>query len=471
MQLSWRLLVLLCLWLLGGCHGLLGFSPTADLGDQAHDGPCDRPADQPGAPERADDGRVVVDTPPRSERPLDLSPELDAFPLDALPLDPKAACGRPSVLVDALDDGTPAAGWVVEAPAGTSAVEGAGGLILTPDPNKASTVAYRSRHAVNLAGDRIRVQVTQMPPTTSGAGGTLGAEQGSKYLRLVQQNGQLIAIANPGGILKSVTYDPVKHRWWQLRSEGGKVFFETSPEGKGWSSLADTPAPAFASWATMILAATSNTGGTTGKVGFASFNAGRPPADWCKADTFQDLFNGTAPGLAWSTAQSGACTVGEGGGSASFSMSGAGTSLCSYETRAGFDLIGSWARIYVPVISLFYPPVEVFLLAEDAAGSGVELAFVGKGSGVFRSRTWSKGSASNPVEVAYQPTHEWWRARESAGTLLLETAPASSGSWTIRHSLTAASLGLDARAVHVSFGVRTTASMGGAVPIGVPQYN
>jgi hypothetical protein len=36
---------------------------------------------------------------------------------------------------------------------------------------------------------------------------------------------------------KTVAYDPVAHRFWQISEAGGTVHFATSPDGNAWSEL------------------------------------------------------------------------------------------------------------------------------------------------------------------------------------------------------------------------------------------
>ena len=45
------------------------------------------------------------------------------------------------------------------------------------------------------------------------------------------------------GFAVDVPYDRVAHRWWMLREAGGKVFFETSPDGRVWTAFATHTTP------------------------------------------------------------------------------------------------------------------------------------------------------------------------------------------------------------------------------------
>ncbi len=63
----------------------------------------------------------------------------------------------------------------------------------------------------------------------------LSAGSGTLYV------GQVVGGAQT--ILATVPYDAWQHRWWRIREHGGNLFFETSPDGCGWSTLVSTPNP------------------------------------------------------------------------------------------------------------------------------------------------------------------------------------------------------------------------------------
>lgn len=44
--------------------------------------------------------------------------------------------------------------------------------------------------------------------------------------------------------LATLPYDPVAHRWWQLREHAGRTYWETSPDGRTWTTHHDEPSAA-----------------------------------------------------------------------------------------------------------------------------------------------------------------------------------------------------------------------------------
>lgn len=59
----------------------------------------------------------------------------------------------------------------------------------------------------------------------------------------------LFAEINRSGVLDTtqVAFDPVAHRWWQIREQSGILLFEVSPTGAIWTTIAQKPTPPFLS--------------------------------------------------------------------------------------------------------------------------------------------------------------------------------------------------------------------------------
>lgn len=52
-------------------------------------------------------------------------------------------------------------------------------------------------------------------------------------------DGNLYANQVVGGVhtnFLAIPYDPSAHRWWRIRESGARTFFETSPDGCGWTT-------------------------------------------------------------------------------------------------------------------------------------------------------------------------------------------------------------------------------------------
>jgi len=77
-------------------------------------------------------------------------------------------------------------------------------------------------------------------------------------------------------VYASLPYDCVKHRWWRLRENSGKTYFETSREGENWNILASIPSLDYLNNVFLTFgAATLDSVASPGMAIFDSFNT--PP--------------------------------------------------------------------------------------------------------------------------------------------------------------------------------------------------
>jgi hypothetical protein len=123
---------------------------------------------------------------------------------------------------------------------------------------------------------RFFVEVTAMVNTATQAMAGFGLESAGNnepYVWWYQMGGALVAETNVGGVLDTSTlpYDPLAHRWWQLREQAGMVIFEVSADGVGWTMVAQKPTPAFVTNAYLDVFAGTMTS-QAGNLGSASFD-------------------------------------------------------------------------------------------------------------------------------------------------------------------------------------------------------
>ena len=386
---------------------------------------------------------------------------------------PQAECGRPSALTDDFEDPATAPLWTASTPPGTSAVEAGGHLVLTPASSSAGPleVQYRSRPAVHLDEDLIRVQVPVSLNTATEAYAFLAAELDAQRRIVIEQRGDnlLLGLSTGGGSpsATSITYDPAQHRWWQIREAQGELHWETSPDGKAWATRRTVPTPDFVSTLHVVLGAgTSASIADPGAVHFDHFNRVRPPAAWCPAASFSDDFEDGVFDIRWSASTTaGACVGNEQGGAAHFLMHG-DTCECAFRTSTAFDLTGSSVTIEVPPITNFHPPMSVFLAAEDDRGNRLELGF--KGSNMFEAGASSASGGSLFMGASsYVQDEVFWRIREAGGTVTFE-ASADGTTWASKGAVDPP---FPVTGMRVSFGVAVSALMAAPVQIDVPSYN
>ena len=378
-----------------------------------------------------------------------------------VPMDPIAACGRPSTYVDDFTDGVIAPEWVSVASAGSSVAETGGRLAITSAAG--GNARLESRFTVNLAGDRMRVEVPVAPTTGTSAVLAARAVNGDE-LAFVARDG-VLAMHNSSGALDEtkITYDPVAHRWWQIVEAAGQVRWETSPDATTWTPRKMIATPAFAPAVQLVLESVSS--GAAGVARFDRVNAGRPRAPWCKASTLVDDFSGSAPGLAWIPTVQGACSYVETGGEVRFTMTGVGpTSFCAYGSSSAYDLRASAAYLEIPAITTFFPPVHFFLRVMDASGHMAAIRFVGSAAPQLEENADGLGAQATSYSAS---TEGWWRLREAGGTLFWETS-ADGTTWVVKRQA-APPFSLDA--VRLLVGVETNATMPGSINIGTPRFN
>jgi len=266
-----------------------------------------------------------------------------------------AHCGGPLAVTDNFDDGAKAPTWqsFVDDPALTLAETG-GELVVTlgdslPSPEYAGYIQSRT---TDLRGTRVFVEVTRVP---TGVGEAAFAMIGgpAENIDISTRSGYLFAdqrVAGVSGALMSMPYDPIAHRWWQIREDAGTVYFETSPDGVTFTPFATTPTPPYAQYPVIELyAGTYSPQAAPGEAHFDNLNGGGAPLEsWCKASSFSDDFSDSSYVQKWGRSYMlGACTLAENGGQAVISLTTAGGDYCAFITSADFDFTGDAAYTHV----------------------------------------------------------------------------------------------------------------------------
>jgi len=183
-----------------------------------------------------DHGLCVSEPLPDDAAPLD--GRVDARPVDAptdamldayLPL-----CGTTVLLTDNLDNTTAGPAFSAGADPGITVTEANGHLEIT----FASTVAaasygfYFSTAMYPANGLCIAVEVSQLP-STSGTLTYFKMSSGTFEVEFSEASGMLeMRTRNPGlTTQKTIVMDPVAHRFWRIRQQGGTTYWDTAPDG------------------------------------------------------------------------------------------------------------------------------------------------------------------------------------------------------------------------------------------------
>jgi hypothetical protein len=232
----------------------------------------------------------------------------------------------------------------------------------------------------------------------------------------------------------SISYDPVLHRWWQLREEDGTVHWETSPDALSWTSHLMMPSeltgkkvfPLVSTWLNdaeetpwTLLVDNMNGGGDSG-------------IRWCPAATFVDDFDDGVMGPEWRFWESpeGYCTMHEQEGQLSFAFAAGGNSQCGYYSALPYDLSDSTFVIQAP--SADVGAMEIYHSVYSKKSD--DYMEIMQGYGQIAGFKGAQGSWARTFEIPFDPVqHRWWRLRGKDGVAYWETSP-DGKAWTTHAS-------------------------------------
>lgn len=129
-------------------------------------------------------------------------------------------------------------GWTVQVVAGQ--------LALAPVPGHANTRTglVLSRASMDLTGCATWLELPRvLPPDLTGEVTISFSASGTSLGLMRARRGMLqLVIDTAGGPEERFTpYDPVAHRWWQVREAGGVLHLETSPDAQTWTEQLQRP--------------------------------------------------------------------------------------------------------------------------------------------------------------------------------------------------------------------------------------
>ncbi|HYW09015.1 MAG TPA: vanadium-dependent haloperoxidase [Longimicrobium sp.] len=112
-----------------------------------------------------------------------------------------------------------------------------------PDPwSPGSYAGYYSLATYDLNRSRVAVEVVQIVRAPIEGYTYLEVKNPSSgdKTAIVAGDGNLYFSQRVGGVyanLQVMPYDSYAHRWWRIREDAGNTFYETSPDGCGWTTL------------------------------------------------------------------------------------------------------------------------------------------------------------------------------------------------------------------------------------------
>jgi hypothetical protein len=157
-------------------------------------------------------------------------------------------CGKASTIGDNFDDPAIAMIWDDPTTYGGGLISELGGRVVArPAASGGSSGAeYNSRGVYDLTDSSVFVEIPKMTDTGTHAGvGLYIGNDSNNWVGFTQEYGSLHFQQAVDGVRTAlspeITYSGTDHRWWQLRTAGGTTYFETSPDGLGWSVRASGP--------------------------------------------------------------------------------------------------------------------------------------------------------------------------------------------------------------------------------------
>lgn len=340
-----------------------------------------------------------------------------------------ARCGTISLLDDDFEDSVTGVQWWKWADSGVVVNETGGQVVAQIAAGTADAWGgYTSSALYDLTDGTIETTVAQV-------GGRytileLRSFDGPRAQLLVEDGTSLLAgVYSTGndGVRATATYVPSTHRHWRFREHNGWLYWETSPDGNGWTELHSETLPFPPDHVHGIVSG----GGQLAAAGEAQFDHVNPdPFDgrFCPGTALSDDFSAAPFRPLWDDWTETGCTMTETGGEVVMDFTGAADVWCGASSSHIYDLRGSsitWEVSAAASASMFLTYVQVIVPGDDTTRLEIGMEdgtmwFLQDVASVDTGYAEATFSASN---------HRFWRLAESAGRALFQTSPDGTG-WT-----------------------------------------
>ncbi len=331
-----------------------------------------------------------------------------------------------------------------------------------------------SRHAYDLSGDGIVLELAKFPANGSTrrvsvfVGPNRDGDPGTDdhWVAWQLEDTQLQMARDDQGAVQTIeilTFDPVAHRWWQLRDNAGTFEWRTSPDGNNWTAQPKTLTAAEVTLGEPVVVEVHVSADPGGTVVFELGGINPSTSElWCAAATAVDDFDDQKRGPLWSPTNNGEleCTMSEDAqGHLRVDYQAGDTGICRYLSGPAFDLTASTVTV-----QLVDPPNEadndmaVFALERDYDNL-VEMRLTG---GTITLSKRAKGIDSKILEVPFDAmAHGWWRISQQGSSLHFQVASDGKDFKTL-HSLPTP-FAVDAVEIQLGGGRSTTGLQAGQV--------
>ena len=302
------------------------------------------------------------------------------------------------------------------------------------DPAAEASGGYVTNRMYLLGDSRVSVEVPDYDPAT---GATLTFEieaDGGNDVNFELSGGELRLTYEVSGsryVSSKVDYDPVAHRFWQIREEQGSIYWEASGNGETWELMTTASSLPFTGLVLIrLLAYLPGEAPVTAPVFFDQINGGQldESKSWCSVSALRDDFNDGLVGSGWWAWTDRSCSFFERNGAVLFDYADLGPGACGYESKTYYDLSGSSIAVEVPQVDETGAIRTLFFLQFQ---NGKEISF--EHTNLSEEQTNQLVCRNNLIESGATPCtlnyaqdeHRWWRFRHDDGAALLqwETSP------------------------------------------------
>jgi hypothetical protein len=174
---------------------------------------------------------------------------------------------------------------------GTGKITVGGGMITLKSGDTNSSADVISKHAVNLVGAAVTVEVPMVFPTAMpGEAGLFLGPDFTHFMAIEEAAGTLTVKIDDGGptTMVTATYSATAMKWWRIREAAGMVNFETSPDGTTWTGVGSPMADP--RWVADVHISLVGSGGN-GMAQFAALDTALTATPWCKVADLHDTFS------------------------------------------------------------------------------------------------------------------------------------------------------------------------------------
>lgn len=340
-------------------------------------------------------------------------------------------CGGTSALVSDFSGTGLTNLWEINMWGGANIAESNGELVYDLSSDGTQSAAYiHSEYYYDFRNDFASVEVLATPGVGKAAEAFLDVSlDEANYVEIYQKDDMLnfgYERTDTYNKIKSIPYDPVAHRFWQMRESDGVVIYETSPDGQTWTNQLEMPEAAlFPLDLVRIYVGGIGDAGTMGprQARFDKLSGGGPAKQkYCPMHSYTDDFNDGMEDRQWTRSwEDKPGMLLEEGGQFVVHYPPDVEAYAGLVSARAFDLTNSSLVLEVTAAPQTMVQGHLGIDLNGPGDNDVEM-FIEEGFLKFGIENF--GMFKELGGVAYAPLeHRWLRIREASNSLFWESAP------------------------------------------------